>query len=256
MEKTLTDKRYAALMVACTVLFLAGPVTAETKKAEPAKAKTIRVDADIEKDHPPFEEGITCNDCHEIQLDAGTTATQVWISGDYLNWQAGEGIMPKEKIWKRIVDYFKGKGMKRTFVIATSFNNRPYTFTADMALDPDKKVVYGFHEKGTEKLMHIRKNPYVSMNWHKEFKDDFNDMVCFQIIGKTELFEGTDKEFDEGFDKYPYEYAARQRNMTLDQWRAVIRKSMIMSRTTIERIRLTEGSLRKENFRTTQEWTP
>jgi len=227
----------------------------ENKKTEAAaKAKEIEATATLEANHPAIEPGITCNDCHEIKLDANTTATQVWLSGDYLKWKAGEGVMPKDQVWARILTIFKEKGMKRTFVMATVCNNRPYTFTADFALDPDKKVLYAFHEKGTEKLMHIKNNPYVSMNWHREFNDNFADVACFQVLGKAEIFDGTSKEFDEGLKVYPYEYAAKARKLTIDQWRDIVKKSMTMTRTTIDRIRLTEGALAPMNFRTTQEW--
>ena len=71
----------------------------EKEKTATAEAQPIEVNASIEEDHPAVEEGVTCNDCHEIKLDANTTATQVWLTGDYLKWKAGEGIMPNEKIW-------------------------------------------------------------------------------------------------------------------------------------------------------------
>ena len=117
----------------------------EEQKPATAEAKPIEVNASIEDDHPAIEEGVTCNDCHEIKLDANTTATQVWLTGDYLNWKAGEGIMPNIKIWERIVELFKQKGFKRTFVLATSCNNRPTTTTAEFALDTKKKILYGLH---------------------------------------------------------------------------------------------------------------
>jgi nitroimidazol reductase NimA-like FMN-containing flavoprotein (pyridoxamine 5'-phosphate oxidase superfamily) len=153
------------------------------------------------------------------------------------------------------MNIFKTKDMKATFVMATCLNNRPYTYTADFALDPKKKVLYAFHEKGTEKLAHIKNNPYVSMNWHREFDDNFANVACFQVLGKAEIFEGATPEFDEGLKVYPYEYAAKARKMTIEQWREVVKKSMIMTRTSIDRIRLTEGALAPLNFRTSQEWT-
>jgi nitroimidazol reductase NimA-like FMN-containing flavoprotein (pyridoxamine 5'-phosphate oxidase superfamily) len=138
--------------------------------------------------------------------------------------------------------------------MATALNNRPYTYTADFALDPDKKVLYAFHEKGTEKLAHIKANPYVSMNWHREFDDNFANVACFQVLGRAEIFDGTSPEFDAGLKVYPYEYAAKARKLTIEQWREIVKKSMIMTRTTIDRIRLTEGALAPMNFRTSQQW--
>lgn len=240
---------------AAVLLFMSAAHAAEVKKqAQPAKAKQIEANAAVMDTHPPIEQGISCNDCHEIKLDANTTATQIWISGDYLKWKAGEGVMTKDQVWERILAVFKQKGMKRTFVMATCFNNRPYTYTADFALDPDKKVLYGFHEKGTEKLAHIKNNPYVSMNWHREFDDNFANVACFQVLGRAEIFDGTSSAFDEGLKVYPYEYAAKARKLTIDQWREIVKKEMLMTRTTIDRIRLTEGALAPLQFRTTQEW--
>ncbi|MBN2108269.1 MAG: pyridoxamine 5'-phosphate oxidase family protein [Deltaproteobacteria bacterium] len=225
------------------------------KKDQPQKAKQIEATAGIADKHPEIEPGMSCNDCHEVKLDANTSATQVWLKGDYLKWQAGEGVMTKDQVWDRIMNIFKTKNMKATFVMATCLNNRPYTYTADFALDPAKKVLYAFHEKGTEKLAHIKNNPHISMNWHREFDDNFANVACFQVLGKAEIFDGATPEFDEGLKVYPYEYAAKARKMTIEQWREVVKKSMIMTRTTIDRIRLTEGALAPLNFRTSQEWT-
>lgn len=254
MKSTMKTEFLAFVLIVAVCLSTAD--AAQEQKKEQASAKPVKIEATatLEANHPAIEPGISCNDCHEIKLDANTTATQVWLTGDYLKWKAGEGVMPKEQVWARIVDIFKGKGMKRTFVMATSFNNRPYTFTADFALDPEKKVLYAFHEKGTEKLMHIRNNPYVSMNWHREFDDNFAAVACFQVLGRAEIFDGTSREFDEGLKVYPYEYAAKARKLSIEQWRAIVKKDMIMTRTTIDRIRLTEGALAPMNVRTTQEW--
>ena len=247
---------YALLMTALVWICLraAAAADAEKQKEPLPPAKEIAATADLEADHPEIEPGLTCNDCHAIQLDASTTATQVWLTGDYLKWQAGQGVMPQQEVWNRIVALFKGKNMKRTCAMATSFNNRPYTYTADFALDPEKKVLYGFHEKGTEKLYHIKNNPFVSLNWHREFDDNFANVVCFQMLGEARLFDGTTKEFEEGLRVYPYEYAAQARKLTIEQWREIVKKEMIMSRTTISRVRLTEGALARSNYRTSQEW--
>lgn len=219
------------------------------------EAKPIEVNASIGEDHPEIEEGISCNDCHEVKLDAKTTATEVWLTGDYLKWKAGEGIMEKEKVWERIVEIFKQKGFKRTFVLATSFNNRPSTTTAEFALDPKKKVLYGLHEKGTTKLMHIKHNPYVSLNWHREFDDNFANIICIQVVGKAELFDGSAKAFEEGLSVYPYQYGAVARKLTDEQWKTIIKKEMIMTRITIETITLVDGSLAGSDYRTSQRWT-
>ena len=121
----------------------------------------------------------------------------------------------------------KEKGFKKTFVLATSFNNRPTTTTAEFALDSKNKVLYGLHEKGTAKVIHIQHNPYVSLNWHREFDDNFANILCIQVLGKAELLEGTTKEFEEGLSVYPYQYGAAARKLTVEQWKAIIKKEMI-----------------------------
>ncbi len=256
MKKVKTKISKILMLAIVICLWGAGAVFADEKKQPPAKEKAGKIEAKstLETDHPEIEAGLSCNDCHEIKLDANTSATQVWLTGAYLKWAAGEGVMTNDQVWNEILDIFKGKEMKRTFVMATACNNKPYTYTADFALDPKKKVLYAFHEKGTEKLFHIRNNPSVSMNWHREFDDDFANVVCFQVLGTAELFEGTAKEFEEGLNAYPYEYAAKARKVSIEQWREIVKKDMIMSRTTIERIRLTSGALARSDFRTSQEW--
>ena len=227
----------------------------EEKKPVTAEAKPIDADASITDEHPAIEEGVTCNDCHEINLDAYTTATEAWLVGDYLKWKAGEGIMPKEKVWERIVEIFKGKGMKRTMALGTSFNNRPTTTTGDFGLDPKKKVIYGLHEKGTAKMIHMKHNPYVSLNWHREFDDNFLNTLCIQVIGKAEIFDGTTKEFEEGLRAYPYQYGATARKITVEQWKEIIKKEMLMTKITIEQVTLVDGSLAGTEYRTSQRWT-
>lgn len=247
-----------AVLVACGMAAMFCMVSAlhaaDAPTASP-EAKPIQPAATIDDNHPPFEEGISCNDCHAIKIDAQTTATMVWINGEYLKWNAGEGIMPKDMVWERIAGIYKKNNYKRTMVLGTALNNRPYTTTADYALDPDKKVLYGFHEKGTGKLNHIRSNPHVSLNWHREFDDNFANVLCIQVFGKAVVYEGTAKEFEEGLAVFPYQYAADARKISIEQWKEIVKKEMEMTKITIERVVLVEGALAPMNYRTTQEWT-
>lgn len=227
----------------------------EEKKPITAEAKPIDADASITDEHPTIEEGITCNDCHEIKLDAYTTATEAWLVGDYLKWKAGEGTMPKKKVWERIIGIFKEKNFKRTMVLGTSFNNRPITTTSEFAIDPKEKVLYGLHEKGTAKLIHIKLNPYVCLNWHREFDDNFLNTLCIQVVGKAEIFDGTTKEFEEGLKVYPYQYGAAARKITVEQWKKIIKIEMLMTKITIEQVILVDGGLAGTEYRTSQQWT-
>ena len=77
---------------------------------------------------------------------------------------------------------------------------------------------------------------------------------AFRFWARLKSLTARATEFDEGLKVYPYEYAAKARKMTIEQWRDIVKKNMIMTRTTIDRIRFTEGALAPMKFRTTQEW--
>jgi len=253
--KFLTLTNRAVLSSLLIIGIYAANATAETEnKPAESTAKKIEATATIESDHPAVEEGISCNDCHEITLDANTAATQAWLTGDYLKFKAGEGIMPRDQLWNRIVDIFKQKDNKRTMVLATAVNNNPLTTTAEYAIDPENGILYGLHEKSTEKLFHIRNNPSVCLNWHREFDDNFLNTLCIQVVGKAEIISGTDKRFLQGLDIYPYQYGAAPRKMTVEQWKNIIIKEMEMTKIVIEQITLVDGQLAKSDFRTSQRW--
>lgn len=237
----------------------------EQKKSEKAgEAKAIDAGTEVAGSHPEIEEGITCNDCHEIKLDAKTTATQMWLAGESPGRAAGEGVMPKDKVWKEIEKIIGGiKEASKTFVLGTSVNNAPLTTTAEFTLDSEKKMLYGFHEKGTEKLLHIKVNPKVSLNWHKEF-ESFADFLCVQILGRVELIDGSSKDFDRiMIDFLPYENAARvpkdatpkQREEHLKKFRESIKKGMVISKITVDRVTVANINFTKEGFRRYQRWT-
>lgn len=233
-----------------------------TEKTE--KAKVIQIDAEVTTDHPEYEEGITCNDCHEMKLDAQTTATQVWLTGESPGRAAGEGVMPQNALWKEIERILGGIKMdSKTYVLGTCLNNTPLTTTAEFTLDPAKKVLYGFHEMGTAKLHHIKANPKVSLNWHKEF-ETFADFLCVQIIGRAELIDAQNKEFEQiMIDFLPYESGARlpkdatpqQREERLKKFRESLTKGFVISKITIDQVTLATMDFVEQGFRRYQRWT-
>jgi general stress protein 26 len=239
----------------------------EQKKQEKAtKAKSIDIKATVNSNHPEFEPGYSCNDCHEIKLDAKTTATQVWLSGESPGKKAGEGVMPKEQVWDAIEKTIGGKKLDtKTFVMGTCMNNVPLTTTAEFTLNPEKKVLYGFHEKGTEKLNQIKHNPKVSLNWHKEFRS-FADFCCVQIKGHAELIESNNPEFEKALiDFLPYERGARvpseatpqQQQERLKQFRESLKKGgFVISKIHIDQVSMATIEFTKEGFRRYQRWTP
>lgn len=229
-----------------------------------SEAKSIDAVAETDNNHPPIEPGLSCNDCHEIKLDANTTATQLWISGEWGAKEAGEGVMPKDQLWKEIVKIIGGiKKDSKTYVLGTSMNNIPLTTTAEFTLDPEKKVLYGFHEQGTEKLLHIKNNPHVSLNWHVEFEGNFDVFLCCQIRGRAELIDGTSPEYEQILiDFLPYEDGARvpkdatpkQREEHLKKFRQGIKKGFYVSIITIDRITVISIDFAKQGFRRVQRW--
>lgn len=234
----------------------------QAEKADDAKA--IEVDAQVTADHPEYEEGISCNDCHEMKLDAQTTATQVWLTGQSPGRAAGEGVMPQDALWKEIEKVIGGIKMdSKTYVLGTSLNNTPLTTTSEFTLDPAKKVLYGFHEMGTAKLHHIKANPRVSLNWHKEF-ETFTDFLCVQIIGRAELIDGSSKEFEQiMIDFLPYESGARvpqdatpqQREERLKKFRESLTRGFLISKISIDQVTIATMDFVKQDFRRYQRWT-
>ena len=230
------------------------PEEAENELIE--KAQEINAEAELTDNHPEVEEGISCNDCHEIKLDAKTTATQVWVNGDYLTWNANEGIMSKDETLEQIVKLLGGrKADQKTFVLGTSINNTPLTTTAEFTLDPEEKVLYGFHEIGTEKLTHIRNNPKVSLNWHLEF-ESFTDFLCIQILGQAELIDSTSKDYERILiDIIPYEMGAKARKMDLKQFRDSVKDYMVICKITIDQATIANYAFTKDGYRIYQRWT-
>jgi len=232
----------------------------ETKKAE---AKSIEATSEVDNNHPPIEPGFSCVDCHEIKLDANTTATQNWLYAETPGKEAGEGVMPEEMFIKEIRKVIGGIKMEsKTYVLGTSMNNRPLTTTAEFTLDPKKMMLYGFHEQGTEKLEHIKKNPYVSLNYHKEF-ESFDVFLCIQMLGRAELIDGTDPEYEQLIiDLLPYEDGSRvpkdatplEREEHLRKFRQGIKKGFNISKITIDRLTMINIDLVKHGYRRVQRW--
>jgi general stress protein 26 len=262
MKRTRTIPR--VLLSICLVAVLHSQPRAEEKA--PAPAGAIDAAAQVGSGHPEYEPGISCNDCHEVKYDAQTTATQVWLYEESPGKAKGEGVMPRERIWQEIVKAIGGvKHDSKTYVLGTSLNNIPLTTTCEWTLDPHAQVLYGFHEKGTEKLNHIAANPRVSMNYHKEFDSaTFAGFLCVQIRGTAELIEGSDSRFEKiMIDLLPYEYGAQvppdatpqQREERLRLFRQGVKGNFVISKIVPEQIVIANGDFRGEGYRVYQRWT-
>ncbi len=256
----------------CLLAGFCGLLSAQEKAKQapevtpPAKAQAIDAEAEIESTHPEVEPGLTCNDCHEIKYDAKTTATQVHLYEESPGYAKGEGVMTRERTWQEIFKVIGGiKHDSKTYVLGTSVNNVPLTTTCEWTLDPKTKILYGFHEKGTEKLKHITANPKVSMNYHEEFDSEtFAQYLCVQIKGQASLIEGTDPVFDKILiELLPYEFGARVpknatpdvREQKLKQFRDMARGAFVISKIIPKQITILNKNFSKEGFRLYQRWT-
>ncbi len=238
--------------LACFICY--GTAAAAEKKAA---AKPTQIDAaasGFSANHPEIPQGVSCNDCHEVKLDAKTTATEVWLKGQYVKYAPGQGIMPADQLKAEITKIMLGKKQKRTCVLGTSLNNVPLTTTADFAFDPDTMTLYGLHEKGTTKLLHIKQNPKVSLNWHEEFKT-WGTVLCAQFIGTAELLEGANPEFEKVLvDIYPYEELAKAMKIEPQQAREMVKKGMLLSKITVNQVTVNSSAFEKDGMRKYQRW--
>jgi len=252
------NKGMVLLGIICIVTCCALSTLGAKEEAPPSasqEAKAIDVGASLSDDHPAIEEGVTCADCHEIKLDAKTTATQVWLTGNYLGFAPNEGVLSNDRVKDEIIKAMGGKKQTRTCVLATCVNNTPLTTTAEFTLDQDKMTLHGMHEKGTTKLLHIKQNPRISLNWHKEFTGWAGTTFCVQFIGHAEIVEATDPAFEKIMvDCIPYEKSAQERKVTLEQARGMAKQMMVITRITIDEATITNMEFRKEGVRPWQRW--
>jgi len=246
----ITRTAVAACAAAALVAFTQTPARSQSGPTPEISAAS----AGISPDHPEVEAGLSCVDCHSVKLDAQTTATKVWLSGNYLKYAAGEGIMPQPDVKKAFVDIVGGRKEKRTFVLGTCINNTPLTTTADFTLDPETMTLYGMHEKGTTKLFHIQQNPRVSMNWHEEFKS-WGKVLCTQVIGHAVLIEGSDPEFDRVLTEcVPYEELAAAMKIDPERARVMVKAGMVMTKITIDMVTIANTAFEQQGLRKYQRW--
>jgi len=245
-------KVICVMVLACFVAY--GTAAAAEKKAD-AKAKEIDAASSVvSKNHPEIPAGVTCNDCHEVKLDAKTTATQAWLKGDYAGFTANQGVMDNDRVKQEIIKVMGGKKKNQTCILATCLNNVPLSTTAEFALDETRMTLHGVHEKGTQKLLQIQQNPRVSLNWHHEFTG-FADTLCIQFIGKAKIIDGTNPEFDRIIRECtPTEERAKAMKMDPAKYIEMLKARMVVSEITIEQATITNAKFRAENLRPWQRW--
>jgi hypothetical protein len=196
----------------------------------------------VPEDHQEIDLKTPCMGCHDLKVDATTTATKQMV-------RIGKKL-DKEILWERITEYLGNGRETRTMVMATALNNIPLTTTCDQMLDPRAKVLYAFYEVGTEKLNHLKENAYVSLQWHKPWENDFSKVLCVQVRGRARLFDGTSSEMKKGIQIYFPLLPDENRNELL----ARVEKNMVMSVVTIDQVVLFDGVLLTQGLSSYQMW--
>jgi len=158
------------------------------------EGQPISSDALKSDEHISYQRGMVCAECHHVSFDLATTATKQFTN----NFPQ----LTNDEIWEKIEAFLQGR---ERFALTTSYDGKPTATTVDMVLDKEEKVLYVVSEKGTEKLLHIRKNPNISavrfVGWtvadlgKKEWRST-------QIKGTAEVIEHDDPIFDELLTRY------------------------------------------------------
>jgi len=212
--------------------------------AEPEVPEVLDIETwtQLPPEHQEIDLKTSCMICHNYKIDATTSATKQMV-------RVGRKL-EKEVLWKRIAEHLGGGKQTKTMVMATSLNNIPLTTTCDQMLDPERKVLYAFFEIGTEKLSHLRENPYVSLQWHKPWENDFSKVLCVQVRGSAKLFDGSSTEIEEGIKIYFPTLPEENRKELLSR----VKVNMVMCKTTIDQVTLFEGTLLTQGLSSYQMW--
>jgi hypothetical protein len=153
----------------------------QTVNAQNTELVDAGVQASKEKGETPVlekrESGLVWSE-DNYGVDVKTTATA-------RRYMTGQGAIPKEELEKRLIGYLRGK---RMYILATSLNNKPLTSTIEYVLDPEVMTLSAGSERPTEKLFHLKGNPYVALQYHKNHA--YPDTVSLQVRGKATVFRG------------------------------------------------------------------
>jgi len=192
-------------------------------------------------DHPEYTRGMVCVECHAVAFDAVTSSTKQFL----LNYNQ----MANARVWEKIETFLPGR---ERFVLTTVDEGAPTATTVDMVLDKDEKVLYVLCEKGTEKLMHIKKNPRVCAvrfkGWTlaeaRENKNLKQQWISVQLKGTAEVISSDNPEFIGLVKKY--------KPVRLTPLRARLRFDVV--RITPDSIIYFDTNLTEEAFGIYQQW--
>jgi len=182
-----------------TLLLLAGSAAsgAPASYSEITDGPPITSDQVMGPNHATYPRTMTCAECHTVKFDGVdfvTTASQ--------QFQRNFKNLPQDDIWKKIVAFLPGR---ERFAIATVAGDAPTATTVDMVLDPQEKVFHVVSEKGTEKLLELRRNPKISAvrfdGWTLA-EGGAKQWTSVQIKGTAEVISADDPRFLAALDKY------------------------------------------------------
>lgn len=203
-----TTRTGAAIALSAIVLIFSYACTAEEEKpkgrnvgggemgieatvydAQPITSDQVKSDS-----HMDYARGMICAECHEVSFDLVTTSTKQFTN----NFPQ----LANDEIWEMIEAFLPGR---ERFALTTSFEGMPTASTVDMVLDKEAKVFFVVAEKGTEKLLHIKRNPNVSAVRFKGWTvadGGKREWRSTQIKATAEIIRDDDPSFDEFLDTY------------------------------------------------------
>lgn len=167
--------------------------------------------------------------------------------------------MPQKELKRRIAEEVGEK--KALYVIASVVGNRVASTVVEMVLDPEPMVLYGLVERDTELGLHLQQNPITSINYHREFPNDWNLAICFQMRGRATLYSGpfADEQIPRAVKRFHELYTVSESVWLNDQTRAAAGKALaenlIIFTVPVEQLVYHNGKLPYENYNMRQLWS-
>ncbi|MEZ5563047.1 MAG: pyridoxamine 5'-phosphate oxidase family protein [Gammaproteobacteria bacterium] len=162
----------------------------------------------MSKKHRDFPKGMTCAECHDVTFSTVDTVASATRQMARSSMQ-----LSQEEIWAKIVEFLPGR---ERFALTTAIDNKPLATTVDMVLDKEEKVLYVVSEVGTEKLLQIRKNPYISAVHFAGWTLAEGGPKLWrstQINGTAEVIPSSDPRFSVAVDKYNLVRVTKERSV-------------------------------------------
>ena len=186
-------------------------------------------------------------------VDVTTTATyKRWIPGS-------KPLLPQNELKERIAEEVGGR--KALYVIASVVGDRVASTVVEMVLDPEPMVLYGLVERDTELGLHLQQNSMTSINYHREFPNDWNQAICFQMRGRATLYSGpfADGRTPRAVERFHQLYKVADAVWLDDQTRAAagraLAENLAIVTVPVEQLVYHNGSLPYENYNMRQLWS-